>query len=250
MEKITRNSGILLHVTSLPDNLGLGTFSASCERFIDFMVSAKFKTWQVLPLNDCGYAKSPYSAVSVFAFNPYLLDITRYLTQDEVFGLEINKFNPNAMEEANKFDIAHKLIFEKLKDKYDTAEFYKNNAYWLDDYAIYKTLKKKHKDVSWVDFDVKYKDKNKTAIAEFIKENKDEIEKHKFIQYLLHTRWQEIKKYANNRGVEIFGDMPMYVELDSADVWSNPKNWQLIDGKRYYSCSTGELLELNPNSSK
>ncbi len=231
MGKNKRQSGILNHITSLPNKLGLGTFSDECERFIDFMALGKFTCWQVLPFADCGYGLSPYAALSSFAINPYFLDITRYLTPEEIEGLNLNKFNPNRKEEEGKLDIAHGMIFDKFHTLFDSSDFEKKNKYWLDDYALYKVIKNNHNQVSWVDFPADLRDRKKEAILEFKKKHRKEIMQVKFIQYLLDIRWKDIRKYGRKKGVEIFGDIPFYVELDSADVWSNPKDWQLTGVK-------------------
>ena len=231
MENKTRQSGVLLHITSLPNEYGLGTFSNACERTIEFLSNGGFKVWQVLPFNDCGYAKSPYSAVSVFAINPYFLDISRYLDINEVASLQLNRANIDKYIEAEKIDKAHEMIYQKNKDKYDYKAFCTKESYWLDDYALFKTLKHIDDKVAWSEWPEKIKKRDKVTLDGIRQQYALEIDKHKFIQFLLYERWQEIRRYAKERNVEIFGDMPMYVEFDSADVWSNPKNWKLDKGK-------------------
>ena len=249
MEKTTRQSGVLLHISSLPNELGLGNFSSACERFIDFLSSGGFKIWQVLPLSDCGYAKSPYSSVSAFAINPYFLDIARYLDMSEIASIGFNKSNADKSIEAEKFDKAHQMIYLKHKGKFDCKAFYAKESYWLDDYALFKAIKADNEFKSWPEWQDKLKNHNKATLVEYKNKNAEKIECIKFIQYLLHTRWQEIKDYARERNVEIFGDMPMYVDYDSADVWSEPKNWKLEKGKPTlvagvppdYFCKEGQL---------
>ena len=230
MEKLDRKSGILLHITSLPDDLGWGRFSDSAYEFIDFLNEGNFKCWQTLPFADCLYGNSPYSAVSSFAINPYFLDITKFLTNDEIGSFDFEK-NGDLEKEKAKFDKALDLIFDKCAKDFDLTLFEKNNKYWLDDYAIFKVIKKVYNDSPWNEFPLGLKNRVKTDIDAFKLKYKKEIEKIKFIQYLLDTQWQKIKTYANEKGIEIFGDIPFYVELDSSDVWANPKNWQLENGK-------------------
>lgn len=230
MEKLNRSSGVLLHITSLPNDIGLGCFSRSCYEFVDFLKDGNFKCWQTLPFTDCLYDNSPYSAISSFAINPYFLDIREFLSDDEIAIFAFNK-NNDIVQEHEKFDKAIDLIYEKCRSKFDTTLFEKNNKYWLDDYATFKVIKKLHNEVSWADYPSGLKNRVKTEIDDFKFKNKKEIDKIIFVQYLLDKQWCAIKKYANDRDIEIFGDLPFYVEFDSSDVWANPKNWQLENGK-------------------
>lgn len=240
MEKQTRTSGVLLHITSLPNKYTLGTFSCECNKAIDWMAAGGFKTWQVLPITDCGYASSPYSAVSSFAINPYLIDLSEYLTETELNSLEFNKNNPSEIE-SNKIDIAHNLIYEKFGKTLDISEFEKKHKYWLDDYALYKVIKSECGNVSWLDFPTGLKNRIKTTLDTFVNGHKEEIRKVKFLQFIASSQWQRIKDYAGKNGIQIFGDIPFYVEMDSADVWTNPKNWKLsTDGK-------GEVAGVPPD---
>lgn len=231
MEKLNRSSGILLHVSSLPNDLGLGCFSDECYKFVDFLKQGGFKCWQVLPFTDCGYGKSPYSAFSSFAINPYFLDLKKYLSDEEIATFGFDKQNPDKFEEGKKHDNALSLIYTKHRGEYDTLEFEESQKYWLEDYAIYKVLKEKFDDAKWVDFPIQYKNRQKSAMDKFKLDYEKEIDKIKFIQFLLSKDWKELKAYANSNGIEIFGDIPMYLELDSADVWAKRENWQLVEGK-------------------
>jgi 4-alpha-glucanotransferase len=231
MEKLNRKSGILLHITSLPNNYRLGCFSKEALDFVDFLADGKFGCWQVLPFADCGYAKSPYSAVSSFAINPYLIDVSRYLTESEMHELGFNKQNANKHEEEKKIDKALDIVYKKHRKSTDLSQFEKVNKYWLDDYALYKVIKEKHDYVAWTKFPLGLRNKVKLEIDAFSIKYAKELDKVKFCQFIAQSQWEEIKKYANSKGIEVFGDLPMYVELDSADVWSKPKEWQLEDGK-------------------
>ncbi|HBO48414.1 MAG TPA: 4-alpha-glucanotransferase [Clostridiales bacterium] len=230
MEKITRKSGILMHITSLPNDYGWGCFSVSATNFIDFLKAGGFGVWQVLPFSECLYENSPYSAVSSFAINPYFLDLTEFLSSDEIFKLGIQK-NLSLFDYKLKFDNALEVICEKYRNEYDLKEFEKTSKYWLDSYALFKVLKKYNDFKPWFEWPDNFKNKNKTALEEFRLKHKQEISDIKLIQFLLDRQWKKIKTYANLNGIEIFGDIPFYVELDSADVWDNPKNWMLENGK-------------------
>lgn len=240
MENNQRKSGILLHITSLPNERTLGTFSCECEKFIDWLSQGGFKVWQVLPITDCGYSYSPYSAVSSFAINPYLIDLSEYLSLSELDTFGFNKSDDRVVQQ-ERIDSALDLIYNKLGKDTDLTEFEKQNKSWLEDYALYKVIKESCDDVSWADFPLGLKKRNKADIDTFIFGHKDEIRKIKFIQYIAHSQWNRVKSYANKNGIQIFGDVPFYVEMDSADVWSNPTNWKLnSDGK-------GEVAGVPPD---
>lgn len=219
-----------MHITSLPNDYGWGCFSVSATNFIDFLKAGGFGVWQVLPFSECLYENSPYSAVSSFAINPYFLDLTEFLSSDEIFKLGIQK-NLSLFDYKLKFDNALEVICEKYRNEYDLKEFEKTSKYWLDSYALFKVLKKYNDFKPWFEWPDNFKNKNKTALEEFRLKHKQEISDIKLIQFLLDRQWKKIKTYANLNGIEIFGDIPFYVELDSADVWDNPKNWMLENGK-------------------
>lgn len=226
-----RTSGVLLHITSLPNKYSLGTFSSEALDFIDWLNECGFRIWQVLPITDSGYFYSPYSAFSAYAINPYLIDISQFLSEEEINSIGFNKYE-NRLVQQDKFDIALDMIYQRYGKTTDKAEFVKKNKSWLEDYALFKVLKKKFNNVTWSEFPINYKNKDKVTIERFKLENAEEIDKIKFIQFTANYQWQKIKNYANLKGIKIFGDIPFYIEYDSADVWSNPKNWKLdIKGK-------------------
>ena len=231
MDKLNRNSGILCHITSLPNEFTLGTFSCEAFNFIDWASLHGFKVWQVLPITDCGYAYSPYSAISSFAINPYLIDLTEFLTSDEMSGFNFDK-NGDRLTEQNKIDVALKIIYSKHHAHFDRTAFEKKNAEWLNDYALFKVIKEKHNGVSWLNFPIGLKNRDKITLDAFTKKYSEDIDRVKFIQFIADKQWNKIRSYAHEKGIKIFGDIPYYTEFDSADVWSNPKNWKLdINGK-------------------
>lgn len=231
MKQLDRNSGVLLHITSLPNNLRLGCFSCECNYFIDWLADGGFHTWQILPLVDCGYGLSPYNAVSSFAINPYLIDLTEFIKEEELSSLGLNKCN-TLQQQTEIIDKALDIIYEKFGKSTDISKFEKKHAYWLEDYACYKVLKKNYNNSSWINFPTGLRDRIKSDITSFKTKHADEIQKEKFIQFVAHSQWNAIKEYAHSKGVKIFGDIPFYVCLDSADVWANPKNWKIdINGK-------------------
>lgn len=230
MEKLKRNSGILMHITSLPNSYGLGTFSSECEKFIDWLDAGGFRTWQVLPFSDSGYGLSPYSAESSFAINPYLIDLTEFLAEEELINLGMSKTNELGQQK-QCYDLAFTKIYESEGKKYNRTKWEKDNAYWLDDYALFKAIKVEEGNKPWTKWKDGLKNRIKTELELFRLTHTKLIDKFKFIQYIASLQWGRVKAYANSKKIDIFGDIPMYVELDSADVWANPKNWQLEQGK-------------------
>lgn len=230
MEKLKRSSGILLHITSLPAKFGWGTFSSFAFDFVDFLKDGGFGVWQVLPFSDCTLGNSPYSAISSFAINPYFLDISQFLSESEICDLNLN-VSISLDDFHLKTNKALDLICKKYKGHFDLNEFIKKNNYWLEDYATFKVAKKVFKNTPWNKWPDAIKNRKKSELNAFKLEHKEEIDDIILIQYLLEVQWKKIKQYANENQIEIFGDIPFYVEFDSCDVWVNPKDWCLENGK-------------------
>lgn len=240
MEQLKRTSGVLTHITSLPNKYTLGSFSCEAYKYIDWLHAGGFGVWQILPITDCGYGLSPYSARSSFAINPSLIDLTEFLSEEELGNIQFDKQNDIA-EEEKKIMSALDLIYDKYRGKIHIADFEKQNKSWLEDYALYKVIKKLHNNCSWLDFPEGLRNRKVITINEFKAKHAIEIDKEKFIQYIADTQWKKIRNYASSKGVKILGDLPFYVELDSADVWSNPKNWKLGED------SKGEVAGVPPD---
>jgi 4-alpha-glucanotransferase len=236
-----RVSGILLHPTSLPGKFGIGSLGKNALDFIDFLHKAGQKLWQVLPMGHTGYGDSPYQCFSIFAGNPILIDLEdlvkdELLTDDDLkttltfpeknvdYGNVIN-FKKETLKKAY-------LNYRKSgKDAEAYNQFVERNQVWLDDYALFIAIKESVEGKPWWDWKEDMKLKNEIAVSTFRKEHEAEIEFHKFAQYLFNKQWFAVKKYANDKGISIIGDIPLYVAHDSADVWSNHKVFQ-FDEKR------------------
>jgi len=233
--KFKRSGGILLHPTSLPGKFGIGDLGPNAYRWVDFLSDTKSKLWQILPLGQTGYGDSPYQCFSAFAGNTYLIspellyeidllgkeDIKRTptFTSDHVdFGSVIPWKKQLLTKAAVKFleDNNHKLVTEY-------ARFTSDESFWLDDYALFLVLKGKFQGNSWLDWPLTIRKRDRNFISHFVKENKTEIEIHKFLQFVFFFQWKNLKSYANSRGVEIIGDTPIFIAMDSADVWTNPE---------------------------
>ena len=162
-----RASGVLLHITSMPNEYNtLGVFSDNCMKFVDWLAEGGFKIWQVLPINDCGYYYSPYSAISTYAVNPYLIDLSQFLSKAEIDTFGFDKEGDRLVEEA-KIDKALDLIYDKFGKTTDITEFVKDNKAWLDDYACFKVLKKIYKDTPWTEFPTELKNRDKVILDKF-----------------------------------------------------------------------------------
>ncbi len=230
-----RQSGILLHLTSLPGKEGIGTLGAEARQFVDFLEASGTAIWQVLPISPTGFAESPYQCFSTFAGNPLLIDL-RTLVKERI----LPRFPwPSLGEEADRVDFTQVIGFKRhmLQQAFqhagkklaaEVAEFRQQQASWIEDYALFMAIKEHFGGISWQDWpDEAIRMRRAAALRRYRKEMAEKIEEHIFIQYLFFRQWHQLKDYANQKGVQIFGDMPIYVAEDSADAWANPKIFQL-----------------------
>ncbi|CAM3095869.1 4-alpha-glucanotransferase [Streptobacillus ratti] len=225
-----RKAGILLHPTSLSGKEGIGTLGFEAYRFIDFLKKSKQKLWQIFPLGPTGYGDSPYQCFSAFAGNPYLIDLETlvqegyldYSVLDTNFG--DNKENIDyGMIYTNKLPIL-RSAFEKFNiENEDFIKFNIENDYWLGNYSLFAGLKTYFNGESWSNWPNELKNRENNAIEEYKVKLADEINYQKFLQYIFFKQWKSVKSYANQNGIEIIGDIPIFVSMDSADAWSNPE---------------------------
>lgn len=236
---MNRGSGIIMHIASLPGKYGIGTFGKEAYEFGDFLKKAEQKYWQILPLGQTSYGDSPYQSFSAFAGNPYFIDFD-ILQQDGLLEKE-DYCNVNFGNNSEVIDYAIVFIekmkvlrkayknFKRNKLK-DLEDFEREEAFWLDDYALYMSVKSTFNLKSWQFWDNDIRLRKEEAITRYKKEFSDEIAYWKFLQYEFFKQWNALKNYVNKLGVEIIGDIPIYVAEDSADVWSNPQAF-LLDKK-------------------
>ncbi len=232
-----RKSGILLAISSIPSKYGIGGFSKEAYQFVDFLESAGQKLWQILPLGPTGYGDSPYQSFSAFAGNPYYIDLEEfielgYLTKKECEASDYGNEQYVDYEKIFKSRFALlKLAFRrsKIETSKEYQAFIKDNAYWLDDYALYMAIKDSLGGISWINWDKDIKLRKKEAIEQYKETLSEEIEFYRFQQYFFSKQWKQLKDYANKKNIEIVGDIPIYVALDSADTWANPQLFQLDD---------------------
>ncbi len=234
-----RNSGLLLHITSLPGEEGTGTMGKEAFRFVDFLEETGQTFWQILPVGPTGFGNSPYMCYSAFAGNPLLIDLKLLidggLLPDSVLN-NTPKFSACCVDfhQVNewKFPILREAFVNfktNLNGQFneDYSRFLEEHSWWLFDYALFIALKNHFSDLHWSDWKHDLKFRNKNMLNKFSKLLSEEIEFQKFIQFLFFRQWFGLKEYANSRGVKIFGDMPLYVSGDSVDVWSNPSIFML-----------------------
>ena len=227
-----RKTGILLHISSLPNKYGIGSLGEEAYKFVDFLKGSKQRYWQVLPVGPTTFKDSPYQSFSAFAGNPYFIDLDflveeGLLNECDLIGLEIKDDYVNYEKIYNtRFDVLRKAFANfKIDDCYNL--FIEKNSYWVNDYALFMTIKNLFNGDSWLNWPEEYIRREEDAINNVLINHKDEVNFWIFVQYLFDKQWRALKYYANLNGITIIGDMPIYVAMDSADVWCDPKSWQI-----------------------
>jgi 4-alpha-glucanotransferase len=238
--KNKRRSGILLHPTSLPGKYGIGTLGRESYEFIDFLASAGQKLWQILPLGHTGYGDSPYQCFSTFAGNPLLISIDALIEKDWVHKRDIpeHNFPEKAVDFGPVIDFKYKVLWTSWinfnavasrEDQIKFSYFCDEQIAWIDDYALFMELKNYHKGNPWYLWSDEYRFHLDEALQKFKSENSSSINYWKYLQWIFFSQWAELKAYAGKCGLEIIGDIPLYIAFDSADAWSNPNVFQFDD---------------------
>lgn len=231
-----RKCGILFHITSLPSPCGIGTMGREAYEFVDFLKAAKQSLWQILPLNPTGFGNSPYQSFSAFAGNPYLIDLDLLNGEGLLLKEEYEQIdwgsNPRCVDFGKIYSSRYAVLRKACKrfeadDSY--MEFCAKNSFWLEDYALFMSLKHSFGGKPWYMWNLGLKTRNEQAVDGAKSLLEDETDFHRKVQYIFYRQWRNLKEYANKNGVEIIGDLPIYVAHDSADVWGNPKQFELDD---------------------
>lgn len=230
-----RNCGILLPIFSLPSKYGIGTFSKEAYKFVDFLKAAGQDYWQILPLGPTGYGDSPYQSFSTFAGNPYFIDVDEFVELGFITKKDCKKFSAeteNGIDYEKLFNTRYKLLrlaYENSNIREDKAfcSFAKENAFWLDDYALYMSVKTALSNKPWSEWPDDIRVRKPEAVKKYAKEYAVEMDFYRFMQYFFKKQWVAVKKYANDNGVKIIGDIPIYVAFDSSDTWANPELFDL-----------------------
>lgn len=236
-----RASGILLHPTSLPGRFGIGDLGPAAYRFADFLIAGGQSLWQVLPLGPTGYGDSPYACYSAFAGNTLLISpekllATGLLTESELEAIPSAAAAADRVDFGRAYAIKEDLLvkaYARYQHQTDTEfrsefeSFATQNSSWLNDYALFRALKTEQDGKPWHEWEPSLVRREPVALAEARVKLHQQIEAHKFAQFLFFKQWFELKAYCNERGVSLIGDVPIFVAQDSADVWTNPEQFKL-----------------------
>jgi 4-alpha-glucanotransferase len=237
--KIPRTSGILLHPTSLPGKYGVGELGLEAYSFVDALATARQSLWQVLPLGPTGYGDSPYQSFSAFAGNTLLISFDLLVREGLLTEEELSNapaFAEDRVEFGGVIEFKNALLekayrrfketgSETLRRAFEAFQAYASS--WLDDYALFRAIKNQQAGSMWSEWDEPLRRRDPDALERTRQELFDEIEAQEFYQFLFYRQWAALKKYANQKGVKIVGDIPIFVSYDSADVWTHPEEFKL-----------------------
>ena len=233
-----RLSGMLLPISALPSNYGIGCFSKEAYEFVDTLKKCGQSLWQILPLGPTGYGDSPYQSFSTFAGNPYFIDLETLVKDGllgrlECEGADFGTGNTIDYEKMfhTRYRILHmayqRAVTNGITETDDYHSFVKKNESWLPDYALFMALKDANHGKSWSEWEEGIRNRRPEALEEAGQKYKTDIGFYEFVQYEFFRQWDALKKYANEQGIQIIGDIPIYVAFDSADTWSDTKQFQL-----------------------
>ena len=239
-----RKSGILLHITSVPSEFGIGDLGKGAYLFADFMAEAGQTLWQILPFNPSSRAcgNSPYCSYSAFAGNPLLVGLEPLVEEGYISAADLCRlppFNPHRSDYDRAAQFKYQVLemaFDKFRNMPDKAcrfdDFLRQNAYWLNDYALFTVLKEHFGGTAWNEWPQDIRDRTEPALRKWGTELSERIVREKFYQFLFFSQWKALKEYCNRKNIQVFGDLPIYVSYDSSDVWSNPRFFKLDEEKK------------------
>ncbi|HTY10638.1 MAG TPA: 4-alpha-glucanotransferase [Bacteroidota bacterium] len=242
--RFPRSSGVLLHPTSLPGPHGSGDFGPAAYHFIDWLVVAGQKLWQILPLGPVGLGNSPYMGLSAFAGNPLLIDLSELEHKGWIRGEDLsaaNSFTTTHVDFGKVIPFRTKMLHLASKnffthsspgDKAEFEAFVQQSKSWLDDYALFMALKSENDGREWCEWGHDIAQRKPTALEKARVELSEEVKFWKFTQWCFSRQWTALKKYANEKGIQIVGDIPIFTAFQSADVWSHPELFSLDENLR------------------
>ena len=225
-----------MHISSLPGNTGIGTLGKYAYQFVDYLKKYGQTYWQMLPICPTSYGDSPYQSFSTFAGNPYFIDFEKLeaeglLSHDDWANVNWGD-NKNYVDYGLLYVERHK-VFAKIQENFnknipsDFEKYCADNSFWLDDYALFMAIKDAHNGASFSTWESDIKVRQPGAVVNWSERCAKRVQYYKILQYLFYKQWYELKKYANDNGIKIIGDIPIYVAADSSDVWTNPKQFDL-----------------------
>ncbi len=235
-----RQSGILLHVSSLPSSYGIGSLGKSAYRFVDFLKQAGQSCWQMLPINPTGYGDSPYQALSTFAGNHYLIDLDLLIEAGLLLAEEVSKISWGDDPARVDYGILYQHRLKLLRKAFRRFEGEENQEYqyfvqkekwWLEDFALFMALKEEHEQAPWTDWEDEIRLRRPEAIQACRERLREQVAFHCFLQFVFYQQWDRLHQYAREQGVSLIGDVPIYVPMDSADVWAAPDRFQLDENR-------------------
>ena len=231
-----RRNGMLLPIASLPSPYGIGGFSKEAYEFIDLLEETGQKLWQILPLGPTSYGDSPYQSFSTFAGNPYFIDLdtlaekgwlTREACEASDYGDNESYIDYGRIYNSRFVLLKQAFLNSDILSDEKFTEFCKANQHWLPDYALYMALKNQNDGKSWIEWEEEIRLRKPEAVECYKRELEEECNFYEFLQYEFHEQWTKVKEYAHKKGIQIVGDVPIYVAFDSADTWANPELFQL-----------------------
>lgn len=231
-----RAAGILMPITSLPSEYGIGCFSKSAYDFVDWLKEAGQSYWQILPLGPTSYGDSPYQSFSTFAGNPYFISLKALVEEGVLTKEECEKVNWGKRADSVDYEKIYKGRYKLLRKAYENSNISENpdyqrfvaeNNWWLSDYALFMAVKDQFGGVEWTKWAEDIRLRWENAMDYYRRELYFDIEFQQYMQFKFYEQWMKLKKYANEKGIQIIGDIPIYVAMDSADTWAHPELFQL-----------------------
>jgi 4-alpha-glucanotransferase len=234
-----RASGILLHPTSLPGRFGIGDLGGAAYEFVDFLAASGQSLWQVLPLGPTGYGDSPYQCFSAFAGSGLLISLEGLVKEGWLAESDVASppdFSPDRVDYGRVMEVKRPLLWQaydnfkvkaKARARAEFASFCEHAQAWLEDYAFFRSIKEAHQGRAWTQWDPHLRRREEKALWFWGENHRREIEGQQFFQYIFFKQWLQLARYANERGVKLIGDVPIFVAHDSADVWAHPELFYL-----------------------
>ena len=235
---LTRGAGILLPISSLPSAYGIGTFGNAAFKFIDLLADLKQKYWQILPMGPLTVGDSPFQSISLFAGNPYYIDLEALIRDGLLLREEVNSYSWGTNDESIDYSVLYQNRYKVLQtafERFDCRDgqymtFCDESRSWLEDYSLYMALKYRFDNKAWYEWEEALRSRHEEVLIQYRDQLSHQISFWKFCQYEFYRQWNELKEYANKKGIQIIGDVPFYVAYDSVDVWVH-QNLFLLDAQ-------------------